>query len=249
MVHEGASVVDVGGESTRPKGKTYGEGARAVSAEQEALRVLPVVEALVREGVRVSIDTTKAEVARSACRAGASVINDVSCGTSEALLRVAAEAGVELVLMHNRGRGECAGANVQYADVVEDVKAELLQAVERAVAAGVDRTRIWLDPGLGFAKTARQSLALLARTDVLVASGYRVLVGPSRKSFIGELAKTASGQMPSASERLGGTAASVTAAVVLGAHAVRVHDVAEMWQAACLAGCLGDARKRSEARG
>ena len=147
MVVQGAAVVDVGGESTRPKGKTYGEGALAVSAEEEARRVLPIVEALVRLGVRVSLDTTKAEVAQQACRAGAELINDVSCGRSAALLRAAAEAEVELVLMHNRGQGERTGTNVAYDDVVQDVKAELLAAVERAVAAGVRRERIWLDPG------------------------------------------------------------------------------------------------------
>jgi dihydropteroate synthase len=236
MVDEGAIVVDVGGESTRPKGNTYGAGAEAVSAAEEALRVLPVVKALVEQGIRVSVDTTKAEVAGAACQAGASVVNDVSCGASIALLRATAEAGAELVLMHNRGRGECAGENVRYADVVQDVVAELLAAVERAVAAGVARERIWLDPGLGFAKTAEQSLTLLAHTDVLVATGHRVLVGPSRKSFIAELARSPTGQRPPVHERIGGTAASVCTAAMLGAHAVRVHEVVETRQAALL-GC------------
>jgi dihydropteroate synthase len=253
MVEAGAQVIDVGGESTRPAGKTYGEGARAVSLEEELGRVMPVVRALVGHGVCVSIDTTKAEVARAACAAGARFINDVSCGRTEALLAVAAEfcsradprastASVELVLMHNRGRGERNAENVHYGDVVAEVLAELLEAVERAVRAGVARERVWIDPGIGFAKTARQSIALLARTDVLVATGQRVLVGPSRKSFIAEVAKDPRGESPPALARLGGTAATVATAVMLGAHAVRVHDVADMRQAALLGLALREAR-------
>jgi dihydropteroate synthase len=232
----------VGGESTRPSGKTYGEGARAVSLEEELARVMPVVRALVAGGVCVSIDTTKPEVARQACGAGARFINDVSCGRSEALLACAAEAGVELVVMHNRGKGERSAENVRYHDVVAEVLAELRAAVERAVAAGVARERVWIDPGIGFAKTARQSIALLARTDALVATGQRVLVGPSRKSFIAELAKDPRGEPPPALARLGGTAATVATAVMLGAHAVRVHDVADMRQAALLGLALREAR-------
>jgi dihydropteroate synthase len=235
-------VIDVGGESTRPSGKTYGEGARPVSVEEELARVLPVVQALVARGVCVSIDTTKSEVAALACAAGARFVNDVSCGHTPALLERTAEAGVELVLMHNRGRGEQSAENTRYEDVVSEVRGELLSAVERAVSAGVERARIWIDPGIGFAKTARQSIALLARTDVLVATGQRVLVGPSRKSFIAEVAKDARGEPPSALDRLGGTAATVATAVLLGAHAVRVHDVAEMRQAALLGRALREAR-------
>ncbi len=242
MVEAGATVVDVGGESTRPRGKTYGEGAQPVSLEEELARVLPVVRGLVAQGVSVSVDTTKAEVAQQACAAGARFVNDVSCGGSPALLAATAEAGVELVLMHNRGRGERSPENVRYVDVVSEVRAELMAAVERALSAGVARERIWIDPGVGFAKTARQSIALLARTDVLVATGQRVLVGPSRKSFIAELAKDPRGEAPPALERLGGTAATVATAVMLGAHAVRVHDVAEMRQAALLGLALREAR-------
>jgi dihydropteroate synthase len=242
MSAAGAHVIDVGGESTRPRGKTYGEGAQPVSLEEELARVLPVVRGLGSRGVCVSIDTTKAEVARQACAAGARFVNDVSCAGNPALLAVAAEAGVDLVLMHNRGRGERSPENVRYVDVVSEVCAELLAAVERAVAAGMARERIWIDPGVGFAKTAHQSIALLARTDVLVATGQRVLVGPSRKSFIAELAKDPRGEAPPALARLGGTAATVATAVMLGAHAVRVHDVAEMRQAALLGLALREAR-------
>jgi dihydropteroate synthase len=241
MVELGASVIDVGGESSRPRGKTYGDGAVSVPLEEELARVMPVLKQLVLRGVAVSIDTTKAEVARQACEAGARIVNDVGCGRDRALLEAVAASGAELVLMHNRGQGERRGSNIEYRDVVQEVLAELGQAVARAVALGVARERIWIDPGIGFAKTAAQSLTLLARTDALVASGQRVLVGPSRKSFIAELSKLPSGIAPGPLERLGGTAACVAIAVLQGAHAVRVHDVAEMRQAALLAAAVRSA--------
>jgi dihydropteroate synthase len=236
MLREGADIIDVGGESSRPAGKTYGEGFAAVSAEEELGRVLPVVEALVARGVRVSVDTIKGQVARKVLSAGASVINDVSGGRSDSLLEaVAASAGAELVLMHNRGRGECHGDNVRYLDVAREVRDELMSALERAERLGVGRDRIWLDPGIGFAKTASQSLTVLSRIDLLVATHQRVLVGASRKTFIGEIARDASGDAPPAARRLGGTAAAVTMAVLAGVQGVRVHDVGEMRQAAQLA--------------
>jgi dihydropteroate synthase len=236
MLDEGADVLDVGGESSRPAGKTYGAGFSAVSVDEELARVLPLVEALVPRGVRVSVDTVKPEVARRALSAGAVIINDVSCGRSEELLgAVAGAPGAELVLMHTRGRGECHGDNVRYLDVAAEVRDELMLALERAERCGVARERVWLDPGIGFAKTASQSLRLLSRIDVLLATHQRVLVGPSRKSFIAELAKDPSGEQPPAGRRLGGTAAAVTLAALGGAHAVRVHDVAEMRQAVGLA--------------
>jgi dihydropteroate synthase len=247
MLREGADVIDVGGESSRPAGKTYGEGFASVSAEEELGRVLPVVEALVARGVRVSVDTIKAEVARSVLKAGATVINDVSCGRSEALLEaVGSRASAELVLMHTRGRGECHGDNVLYSDVAAEVRDELMLALERAERCGVKREQVWLDPGIGFAKTSAQSLAVLSRIDLLLATHQRVLVGPSRKSFIGELARDASGEVPSAARRLGGTAAAVTLAALAGVQAVRVHDVAEMRQAAELA--LAALRSRAPGR-
>jgi dihydropteroate synthase len=238
MLEAGASVIDVGGESTRPRGKTYGEDVPPVPLEEELRRVVPVVRALSARGVTVSIDTTKPEVARQALAAGARILNDVGCGRSPELLAAAASAQAELVLMHNRGQGERRGANIAYGDVTQDVLDELSQAVERALAAGVVRERIWIDPGVGFAKTAAQSLTLLAHTAALVATGLRVLVGPSRKSFIAEVAKQPGGEAPGPLDRLGGTAASVAIAVLLGAHGVRVHDVAEMRQAALLAAAV-----------
>jgi dihydropteroate synthase len=241
LLRDGATVLDVGGESSRPPGQTYGEVA-SVSEAEELSRVLPVIEGLRAYGARISIDTVKAGVAERALQAGATIINDVSCGGSEALLRVAAQAGAELVLMHNRGRGERSADNTRYRDVATEVRDALLAAVDRAVTAGVAPERIWLDPGLGFAKTAAQSAAALAGVDRLVATGQRVLVGPSRKSFLAELAPLATGAQPDVLQRLGGCAAAVAIAVLLGAHAVRVHDVLEPRQAALLALSLREAR-------
>lgn len=241
LLREGAIVLDVGGESSRPPGRTYGAVA-GVSETEELRRILPVIRALRACGARISVDTVKAKVAEGAVLAGAEIVNDVSCGRSEALLRVAAESGVELVLMHNRGRGERSSENTRYRDVVNEVRDELLGALDRAMTAGVARERIWLDPGIGFAKSAAQSATLLAWTDVLVATGQRVLVGASRKSFIGELAPLASGARPEPSQRAGGTAAALAVAVLRGAHAVRVHDVLEMRQAVLMATRLREAR-------
>lgn len=234
LLREGAHVLDIGGESSRPPGRTYGS-VDQVSEAEELRRVLPVIEGLRAYGARISIDTVKAAVAERALAAGAQIVNDVSCGRSEALLRVAGEAGAELVLMHNRGRGERSPENTRYQDVVRDVRDELMGAVDRAITAGVAAEKIWIDPGLGFAKTALQSATLLAFTDELVATGHRVLVGASRKSFIAELAPLASGATPEPQQRLGGSAAAVVMAVLRGAQGVRVHDLLEMRQAALLA--------------
>jgi dihydropteroate synthase len=232
---DGADVLDVGGASSRPRGKLYGAGAPNVSADEERARVLPVVEALAREGARVSIDTTKPEVARAAIAAGASIVNDVSCGASPELLDVVAELQAEYVLMHTRGDGEVQPPNTLYRDVVGDVRDELLAAVARAEARGITRDRLWIDPGIGFAKTALQSAALLAGASELVATGLRVLYGPSRKGFIAELAPLASGAAPAPDAREAGTLAAVTAAVLQGVAAVRVHDVAPARQAVLIA--------------
>jgi dihydropteroate synthase len=243
MHAEGAAVIDVGGASSRPAGPIYGRGAPEVPPSEEMARVLPVVRELARRGVRVSIDTTRAEVARAAIEAGAAIVNDVSMGESEALVEHVAASGVELVLMHTRERGRVDAVTTAYRDVVEDVRAELGRAVERAVARGVPASRIWIDPGIGFAKTAAQSVTLLAAIERLVATGHRVLVGASRKSFIGTLAPRADGSSPSPTERLPGSLAALTAAILAGAHAVRVHDVSESVQAAKVARALRDARR------
>lgn len=236
LLDEGATVIDVGGESSRPSGGSYGRGAPSVDADEEIARVVPTIEGLVTElSATVSIDTVKAEVARRAIDAGAVIVNDVSCGRSTDLLDVVAKSGVELVLMHTRGRGEVNAENTRYGNLVSDVVAELMVAMQRAVGRGVARERVWIDPGIGFAKTAEQSLVLLAATATLVATGQRVLVGPSRKSFIASLAPDHDGNLPGPAAREGGTAAAVTLAVLGGAHAVRVHDVAIMRQAVALA--------------
>lgn len=233
LLDEGADVIDVGGASSRPAGATYGAGAPTVTVAEELARVKPVIARIARElgaGVSISIDTTHAEVAEAALSAGAAIVNDVSGGASSELLQLVAARGAELVLMHTRGDGRVAGVNLEYRDVVADVAAELRSAVERAVAHGVARERIWIDPGIGFAKNAAQSLSLLAALPRLRALGQRVLVGPSRKSFIAEVEKARGGTASPPGERLGGTAAAVSAAVLHGADAVRVHDVREMRQ-------------------
>ncbi|HEY6880543.1 MAG TPA: dihydropteroate synthase [Polyangiales bacterium] len=241
MLREGAHVIDVGGESSRPSGKTYG-AVSDVSEQEELARVLPVIRMLQGYGARISIDTVKAKVAERALCAGACILNDVSCGRSEALLRVAAESGAELVLMHNRGRGERTAANTQYGpQLVRAVREELMAAMDRAVTAGVRAEQIWLDPGIGFAKQPLQSASLLAHAAGLVATGQRVLVGASRKSFIAELAPLATSAPPTTDERLGGSIAALTAAVLQGVHAVRVHDVLPSRQAVDLAVALREA--------
>ena len=239
LLADGADVIDVGGASSRPKGKLYGAGFEDVPAAVEAERVRPVIEALASElGARVSIDTVQPEVARVAIAAGARIVNDVSCGARPELLAVAAEHGVELVLMHTRGRGEVQPPNTSYADVVAEVLAELLAAVDRAERAGIAPDRLWIDPGIGFAKTAQQSLALLAHSAELVATGLRVLVGPSRKGFIAETAPFPAGARPGPLEREAGTAVALGVAAAAGVHAVRVHDVAHGRQAVLLAEAL-----------
>lgn len=244
LLAEGADVIDVGGASSRPPGATYGAGAAQVSVEEETARVVPVVRALVRElGARVSVDTTQAAVARAAIEAGAAIVNDVSNGSSEALLEVVAGTSAELVLMHNRGDGRVAGENIAYASVIDDVLSELSAAAVRASCAGVPFKRVWVDPGIGFAKTAEQSLQVLAAIPRFMRLGYRVLAGPSRKSFIAAIERSRDIPESTPAERIGGTAAAVAAAVLAGAHAVRVHDVKEMRQAVILTEALREASK------
>jgi len=226
LLADGADVIDVGGASSRPRGITYGAGFSDVPPEVEAERVRPVIQALAIElGARVSIDTTQPHVARVAIAAGARVINDVSCGASPELLAVAAEHGVDVVLMHTRGRGEVQPPNTTYTD-----------------HAGIARDRVWIDPGIGFAKTAQQSLRLLAHARELVATGLRVLVGPSRKGFIAETAPLPNGDRPAPVAREAGTAVALAVSVLGGVHAVRVHDVAQGRQAVLLAEAVAEQR-------
>jgi dihydropteroate synthase len=222
MAAQGADILDIGGESTRP-------GAAPLPAADELARVLPVIEGLRgRVDVPISIDTYKAEVADRAIDAGAAIVNDVSGLTYDAALaEVVARRGAAVVLMHTRGRSEQMYAHAEYGDVVEDVAAELAERVRAAETAGIPRARIILDPGIGFAKRAGQSFAVIAGLARLGALGCPILSGPSRKSFL----KVATGEVPPA-ERVWATAAAVTASILNGAHIVRVHDVPEMVQVA-----------------
>ena len=206
----GADLVDVGGESTRP-------GAAPAGPGEEERRVLPVVRALAAAGVAVSIDTTHASVAEAALAGGAALVNDVSGGSSRDLLRVVAAAGVPYVLMHSRGPAD---APAVYGDVVREVRDELLAACDRAVSAGIDAGRIVLDPGLGFAKRAEHNLALLRSLPDLVALGRPVLVGASRKSFLGHVLGGRD-----VTDRDDATQATTALAAWHGAWGVRVHAV------------------------
>ena len=179
MVAEGADIIDIGGESTRP-------GAQRTSQEQELERTIPVVKALAEQGVVVSIDTMRAEVARAAVEAGATYINDVSGGIADAEMHhTAAELGVNYILMHWRGHSLDMNTKATYSDVVAEVKAELSQQIEKALAAGITPEKLLIDPGLGFAKEADHNWELLKRIDEIVDLGYPVLIGASRKRFIG----------------------------------------------------------------
>ena len=230
LVAEGADLVDLGGESTRP-------GATDVPASEEIERVVPVIAALRSRGVRIplSIDTRKPEVARAALDAGADLVNDVAGLADPALARLVAERGVPVVIMHMRGTPADMTAHAEYGDVVAEVTAELAAALARAEAAGVRRDRVILDPGIGFAKNAAHNLALLGALPRLRALGLPLLVGPSRKRFIA----AASGAP--VEDRLPGTLAAVTACVLAGVELVRVHDVAATRQAALVAAAIRDA--------
>jgi len=227
LASEGADLIDVGGESTRP-------GAPEVPEEEELRRVIPVLSMLARSRfpVPISVDTCKAAVARAALDAGAQMVNDVRALADAGLARVVAESGVPVVLMHMRGTPRDMRERATYGDVVGEVRAELAAAMARAEAVGIRRERIVLDPGIGFAKTSEQSMEVLARLPEFLSLGRPLLVGPSRKSFIGAI----TGAPPE--ERLAGTLAAVTAAVLGGATFLRVHDVAACRQAARVATAL-----------
>ena len=218
MEADGADLIDIGGESTRP-------GAEALPLDVELSRVMPVITALAsRLRVPISVDTYKADVASRALEAGAAMVNDVSAlRYDSALATVVAGTGAAVVLMHNRGRSRQMYQEAHYRSVVDEVASELAERVAAAVAAGVPRERVIVDPGIGFAKQAAHSLELLARLPELAVLDRPLLVGPSRKSFLG----AAIGERPPA-DREWGTAAAVAAAVMGGAHIVRVHAVKAM---------------------
>ncbi|MGY1710129.1 dihydropteroate synthase [Geodermatophilus sp. SYSU D00758] len=239
----GADYVDVGGESTRP-------GADRVDADEECRRVLPVVRELAAAGVRVSVDTTRAEVAAAALAAGAVLVNDVSGGLADAgMAALVADAGVPWVLMHWRGHSREMYAAARYGDVVTEVGAELTARVEDVVAAGVDPAQLVLDPGLGFAKRAEHNWALLAGLDRLVSLGLPVLVGASRKTFLGRLLADPDGPPRPAEERDAATLATTVLAAEAGAWGVRVHDAAASVDAVRTVAAVQAARRERSPRG
>jgi dihydropteroate synthase len=238
MERAGADLLDIGGESTRP-------GSTGTPTETELARILPVLESL-RSVLKIpiSVDTRKSEVAEEAIRAGAQIINDVSGLRSDAAIaKVAARRGVPLILMHMRGEPQSMQKGPFARDVLKDVMDGLRASIAKARKAGVRKSQIIIDPGIGFGKSFEQNYELLGRLPELARLGYPLLVGTSRKGFLGAtLARE--GKAAPAQDRLWATAATVTASILGGAHIVRVHDVAEMAQVARVADSLLDASNR-----
>jgi dihydropteroate synthase len=223
LVADGADLLDIGGESTRP-------GARGVSAEEELGRVAPVLAGLGDIDLPISIDTSKAPVAEAALAAGAQIVNDVTALRSDpTMAALCADRECGVVLMHMKGTPRTMQENPTYDDVVDEVKAFLAQRIEFAVGRGIRQERIWVDPGIGFGKTTRHNLELLRRLGELRGLGRPVVVGASRKRFLGTLTGR------DADDRIGGTIASNVLAMKAGAEVLRVHDVAAMRQAMIVA--------------
>jgi dihydropteroate synthase len=223
LVADGAAILDVGGESTRP-------GAASVAVEEELRRVVPVVAGLAGLGVEISVDTSKAAVAAAAIDAGATIVNDVTAlrGDPE-MARLVADTGVGVVLMHMAGDPRTMQVDPRYDDVVAEVRDFLAERLAAALAAGIEESKIWLDPGIGFGKTDRHNLELLRGIGELTVLGRLVLVGTSRKGFIGRADGSGAG------DRLGGTIATSILAAAAGASVLRVHDVRELAEALKLA--------------
>jgi len=217
MAADGAAIIDVGGESTRP-------GSADVPASEQIGRVVPVIEALANEiNMPISIDTYNYEVAKAALQAGAAMLNDITALSDERVGKLAAEQQVPVVLMHMQGTPATMQAEPKYEDVVAEVRQFLLERAKKAQGFGIAKDKIFIDPGIGFGKTLEHNLELLRNIDKFVASGYRVLVGTSRKSFIGKLTGK-----ENPADRIFGTAATVALCVAAGVSIIRVHDVAEM---------------------
>jgi dihydropteroate synthase len=229
MIGEGADIIDIGGESTRPG------GAAIVTAEEEIERVMPVIKLLAaRTSVPISIDTTKAEVAHAALDAGATIVNDISALRFDFhVADEATKAGAGLVLMHSRGTTATMHRLPPVADIMSEVTGSLRASIAMAERRGVARESIVIDPGIGFGKSQEQNIELIAKLDQLIAAfpDFPLLIGTSRKSFIGRILADADGNPAPVEERLHGTMASTTAAVLKGAHIVRVHDVKAAAQA------------------
>jgi dihydropteroate synthase len=229
MVQEGADMIDVGGESTRPKGEAYGEGADSVGTSEELRRVIPVIERLSSlTDVPISIDTYKAEVAADALDAGATIVNDISGLTFDPqMAQTAGERGASVVLMHIKGRPKTMQLNPVYTDLFGEILSFLRSSIEKATAYGV--SQVFVDPGIGFGKTRDHNLQLLNGLHYFAQLGYPILVGPSRKAFIGSIL-----DLP-VDDRLEGTLAACVAAILRGASIIRVHDVKEAKRAAMIA--------------
>jgi dihydropteroate synthase len=217
MAADGAAIIDVGPESTRP-------GAEPVTSKEQIRRAIPVIEQLAKKTKTcISIDTTNHEVAKAALGAGAAMINDVTALADERMAQLAAERQVPVVLMHIQGTPRTMQVEPKYDDVAVEVLAFLLDRAKRAESFGIPKGRIFIDPGIGFGKTVEHNLKILANIDKFVKTGYRVVVGPSRKNFIGKLTGK-----ENPAERIFGTAAAVALCAAAGVSIVRVHDVAEM---------------------
>jgi dihydropteroate synthase len=237
MHAEGADLVDVGGESTRP-------GAGRVEPAEEIRRIKPVIDALVAEGVPLSVDTMRAAVAEAALDAGVAVVNDVSGGRADPDMgRVVRTAGCPWILMHWRGHSDRMRELAHYDDVVKDVRQELLERVDAALAAGVEPAQLVIDPGLGFAKNASHNWALLAALDELVTTGLPVLVGASRKSFLGTLLADAGGAPRPVHDREDATTAITAHCAAAGVWGVRVHEVRASVDAALAVAAIEAARR------
>jgi dihydropteroate synthase len=236
MVADGADLIDVGGESTRP-------GAHRVAADEEARRVIPVITRLAAEGIAVSVDTYRAAVAELAIACGAQVVNDVSGGLGDPdMARVVRDSGCPWILMHWRGHSDRMVDLAHYEDAVADVRTELSARVDDALKAGVSSDQLALDPGLGFAKRAEHNWALLANLEVLTGLGLPLLLGASRKSFLGSLLSDPGGAVRPTDEREDATTALTTYAALKGAWGVRVHRVRPSVDAARVVGAIGRAR-------
>lgn len=236
MASQGADILDLGAESTRPGGGVYGEGAEFVPDNEEIARLLPVLEAVrAKVSIPISIDTRRGTVARAALSAGADIINDISALSDRDLAEAVAEAECPIVLMHSRGQLRSMQGQIDFDDVAVEVTEDLASRVELAVAFGISRHQILVDPGIGFGKTGQQNLELLRRLEVIKALDLPILIGASRKSFIGEITQT------EPQSRLPGSLAAVSWAAHHGAAVIRVHDVADthqflaVWQAIDLA--------------
>jgi dihydropteroate synthase len=236
MRAEGADLIDVGGESTRP-------GAERISAAEQLRRIMPVINELAAAGLPLSVDTSRADVAETALNAGVSVVNDVSGGLADpAMAGVVAAAGAPWILMHWRGHSKDMIRLATYADVVAEVRQELCARIDAALAAGVARERIVIDPGLGFAKGAKHDWTLLAHLNSLVELGFPLLVGSSRKSFLGRLLAAPDGTPRPADGREDATTALTLHAALNGAWGVRVHQVRSSVDAARVAGAIQAAK-------